>query len=169
MSVPGWSGAGYIILDPDTGSGAYKIAGGSNGGHLDLANVVFHISASMHLNWDQGIAKLSPIFTGIAKFLGVAAFINTAFLLAEHCNPVIAGAIAAMLYAFNSMVSSLMLGIIISNPWSAFIFAIAFSVIMAVIMNLINQMVTDVASFMCRHAFLNSRGGKNELEYERIV
>lgn len=31
ISVPGWSGAGYIILDPETGAGAYKIAGGGNG------------------------------------------------------------------------------------------------------------------------------------------
>lgn len=34
VSVPGWSGAGYIILDPDTGVGAYKISGGGNGGFL---------------------------------------------------------------------------------------------------------------------------------------
>jgi len=32
VSVPGWSGAGYIILDPDEGDGAYKISGGGNGG-----------------------------------------------------------------------------------------------------------------------------------------
>lgn len=31
VNVPGWSGAGYIITDPDTGAGAYKIAGGGNG------------------------------------------------------------------------------------------------------------------------------------------
>jgi len=31
VSVPGWSGAGYIITDSDTGAGAYKIAGGANG------------------------------------------------------------------------------------------------------------------------------------------
>ncbi|MCU7849529.1 MAG: hypothetical protein KZQ89_16370 [Candidatus Thiodiazotropha sp. (ex Lucinoma kastoroae)] len=31
VSVPGWSGAGYIILDPDTGAGAYKISGGTYG------------------------------------------------------------------------------------------------------------------------------------------
>jgi hypothetical protein len=29
--VNGWTGSGYIVLDPDTGSGAYKIAGGANG------------------------------------------------------------------------------------------------------------------------------------------
>jgi transglutaminase-like putative cysteine protease len=34
IMVPGWTGAAYIILDPDTGSGAYKIAGGQNGGFL---------------------------------------------------------------------------------------------------------------------------------------
>ena len=28
ISVPGWSGAGYIIMDPETGIGAYKIGGG---------------------------------------------------------------------------------------------------------------------------------------------
>ena len=33
VSVPGWTGAGYIILDPVAGDGAYKIAGGANGGY----------------------------------------------------------------------------------------------------------------------------------------
>ena len=32
VSVPGYIGARYIILDPITGHGAYKIAGGENGG-----------------------------------------------------------------------------------------------------------------------------------------
>lgn len=34
ISVNGWTGCGYIILDPDTGAGAYKISGGANGGAL---------------------------------------------------------------------------------------------------------------------------------------
>ena len=34
ISVPGWSGAGYIIMDPETGIGAYKIGGGMNGSFL---------------------------------------------------------------------------------------------------------------------------------------
>lgn len=32
ISVSGWVGAGYIVLDPDTGAGAYMISGGANGG-----------------------------------------------------------------------------------------------------------------------------------------
>lgn len=36
ISVPGWTGEGYVILDPATGDGAWKIAGGQNGGFLLL-------------------------------------------------------------------------------------------------------------------------------------
>ncbi|NND83359.1 MAG: transglutaminase domain-containing protein [Gammaproteobacteria bacterium] len=34
IQVPGWSGAGYVILDTDTGAGSYKISGGGNGSYL---------------------------------------------------------------------------------------------------------------------------------------
>lgn len=34
ITQSGWTGSGYIITDPATGAGAYKIAGGFNGGGL---------------------------------------------------------------------------------------------------------------------------------------
>ncbi|MEJ2572353.1 MAG: transglutaminase-like domain-containing protein [Gammaproteobacteria bacterium] len=37
ITFNGWTGTGYIILDPETGAGAYKIGGGSNGGDLEGA------------------------------------------------------------------------------------------------------------------------------------
>jgi len=33
----GWSGFGYILLDPNIGDGAYKISGGKNGSYMQLA------------------------------------------------------------------------------------------------------------------------------------
>ncbi|MEY8215224.1 MAG: hypothetical protein RPR97_12195 [Colwellia sp.] len=36
LDFNGWIGEGYIILDPHTGAGAYKIAGGGNGGFIDV-------------------------------------------------------------------------------------------------------------------------------------
>ena len=36
ITYAGWTGAGYTIIDPDTGAGAYKISGGANGGELYL-------------------------------------------------------------------------------------------------------------------------------------
>ena len=37
----GWTGSGYIIFDPDTGSGAYKISGGADGAIVVIALLVF--------------------------------------------------------------------------------------------------------------------------------
>ncbi|MBI3546323.1 MAG: hypothetical protein HY081_06980 [Gammaproteobacteria bacterium] len=45
ISVPGWTGEGYILFDPDTGAGAYKITGGANGGGVFWLTVAFLIGA----------------------------------------------------------------------------------------------------------------------------
>ena len=37
IAIPGFRGSGYIILDPDTGMGAYKISGGKNGSYAAIA------------------------------------------------------------------------------------------------------------------------------------
>ena len=51
VSVPGWSGAGYIIFDPVTGDGAYKIGGGLNGSFLEkLTAVLAGFFASIFLS-----------------------------------------------------------------------------------------------------------------------
>lgn len=39
IDIPGWTGAGYIIFDPITGAGAYKIGGGANGKYLSAEEV----------------------------------------------------------------------------------------------------------------------------------
>lgn len=51
----GWTGSGYIIFDPLTGSGAYKISGGVNGGEFLLSGVGL-----------VGIALIG--FAGVATF-----------------------------------------------------------------------------------------------------
>ncbi len=41
ISVHGWTGEGYILFDPVTGDGAYKIAGGANGGFIFWGTILF--------------------------------------------------------------------------------------------------------------------------------
>jgi hypothetical protein len=41
ISVSGWTGSGYVILDPSTGDGAWKISGGANGNYLKWALTIF--------------------------------------------------------------------------------------------------------------------------------
>ena len=43
ITQSGWTGSGYIITDPETGAGAYKISGGANGAAL----VVFFIAVAL--------------------------------------------------------------------------------------------------------------------------
>lgn len=45
ISVPGWTGEGYVLFDPVTGAGAYKITGGTNGGFLFWSTVIMLCTA----------------------------------------------------------------------------------------------------------------------------
>ena len=73
VSVPGWSGAGYIITDPMTGDGAYKISGGGNGGGLAfyifgafIGLVISEIFITVILSATGG-----PMTVGAAAMLGI--------------------------------------------------------------------------------------------------
>jgi hypothetical protein len=41
ITQSGWTGSGYIITDPATGAGAYKISGGANGAALYIIAALF--------------------------------------------------------------------------------------------------------------------------------
>jgi hypothetical protein len=69
VSVPGYSGAGYIIFDPITGEGAYKISGGQSGGFFGFALAFIMVAA------------LFFVTTGwIAVLVGVLGFIAHAIM-----------------------------------------------------------------------------------------
>ena len=61
--MPGYVGAGYIVFDPVSGDGAYKISGGGNGGLLNKLKLNVMLFAGA---WSS-FAKKHPI---IAKALG---------------------------------------------------------------------------------------------------
>jgi hypothetical protein len=66
ITVGGWTGVGYIIADPETGAGAYRISGGGNGGILDGRQV-------------GALFGLTLIFSGAA--LGVLGMYLSGILL----------------------------------------------------------------------------------------
>jgi hypothetical protein len=43
ITFNGWTGCGYIIIDPNTGAGAYMISGGMNGMVLRIMTVIYFI------------------------------------------------------------------------------------------------------------------------------
>ncbi|MFT6927225.1 MAG: hypothetical protein ACJAZP_002854 [Psychromonas sp.] len=68
----GWTGSGYIVTDNDTGAGAYKISGGSNGGFLNTINSYPLIWAALSFAV-AFIPFIGPILAIGAGILSIAA------------------------------------------------------------------------------------------------
>jgi hypothetical protein len=94
ITVPGWSGAGYIIFDSETGDAAYKISGGRNGGQLDpdttksMADLVTYqaLALDLKLLLMEGAGKaavLTTIKTLSKAFIKIGIFADLVGLLAN--------------------------------------------------------------------------------------
>ena len=68
ITLNGWSGTGYIILDPNTGAGAYMIGGGLDGGSTLLKD--------NNLAW-----FLMGMLTGAVASAGAAMMLSGSILL----------------------------------------------------------------------------------------
>ena len=124
VSVPGWSGAGYIILDPDTGVGAYKIAGGSNGGFLKEIK----IKAMFFMGWWKSFAKNHPaIAKGVGGSIGliIGTVINVVDLLTTCEDIGIALAISMVILLWNFIFLALNVMLVASGVGAVGIFALA--------------------------------------------
>src|SRR3989344_4011810 len=83
ISVPGWIGEGYILFDPVTGAGAYKITGGGNGGDTPLLDggkpLLFASVASdtPQPDWKDLVQKIGTLF---AAFLGLVSHVAGFFV-----------------------------------------------------------------------------------------
>jgi len=75
ITVGSWTGVGYIIADPETGAGAYRISGGSNGGTLDF---LAGFGAGLGLG---AILGLTIFASGIWFWVGILAFIHAFALI----------------------------------------------------------------------------------------
>jgi hypothetical protein len=68
ISVPGWSGAGYVITDPETGAGAWKIGGGLNGAFLLFLGAIL-LTLGVFL-FTAAVGILLITYGVIAMFIG---------------------------------------------------------------------------------------------------
>ncbi|HEX7025757.1 MAG TPA: transglutaminase domain-containing protein, partial [Gammaproteobacteria bacterium] len=66
ISYYGWQGYGYIIVDPETGSGAYKISGGLNGGETIFEGLQAYFS--LLIDSQAQLKYLAPLFKQLLKF-----------------------------------------------------------------------------------------------------
>jgi len=85
INFNGWNGCGYLIIDPETGAGAYMISGGSSGAMVIIAITFSILILLAALAVPGSVTFLGPLmyaasgsfmeqFGVIAVFLGVSAF-----------------------------------------------------------------------------------------------
>lgn len=135
ISIPGWTGAGYIIIDPKIGDGAYKISGGMNGSFVEALEPLAWL---LQIIKDVAIAISNNI---VLKFIDlfVSIYINTSKML-EQCSGLMA--FAALLVIITLMVVVFAV---------AFLFAIISGLIFGIIMSLlINNFILPAFLRLCR-------------------
>ncbi len=125
----GWVGAGYLIIDPETGAGAYKISGGSNGGFIDpekkgyddilgfigfalpflkitlLTGLSAIIALGLNVKMIMDYAKIDHKCEGLNYLIALSILVTVLGLLAFFSGPLIAIVImyAAMLSSKAAM------------------------------------------------------------------
>lgn len=74
ITQDGWSGAGYIIIDPQTGAGAYEIEGGARGSILPLLDNIQKYLITPHVTGFAEGAGLRAFSESFGNFAGVFSF-----------------------------------------------------------------------------------------------
>ncbi|MCJ8503199.1 hypothetical protein, partial [Desulfatitalea alkaliphila] len=81
INFHGWIGEGYMVIDPNTGAGAYMIAGGSNGGFIIFAqDYTTNLNMSMAFFF-VGVTKLTRTILGLFTSGAVAKTFGTVTVL----------------------------------------------------------------------------------------
>ncbi len=84
ITVAGWTGAGYIISDPETGAGAYRISGGRNGATFIALMTGVAQGAAVGAMTTMFFASIAAGGLAVlAMTLFIAAFLLPMFLLVK--------------------------------------------------------------------------------------
>jgi transglutaminase-like putative cysteine protease len=119
VSVPGWSGAGYIIYDSATGEGAYKISGGANGGVFVGGVGILGIFLVAMAGVMSGAVVVAPFLLALVLSLALHLIILE---LIFNDDLDISATSDQLLAIAGTVVSAI--GFIVSAPITAFIMAV---------------------------------------------
>ena len=122
INFNGWVGEGYIILDPETGAGAYKIAGGGNGGFTLIGYVINTLTFFYGL-LESVASKLGskmPVLGKIVQYLEIAKFVQSLLSAGIQCKSGLSAVLFFM--TLTALLTTLVIDLVLSftNPIAAF-------------------------------------------------
>jgi hypothetical protein len=108
----GWTGSGYVIIDPDTGAGGYKLNGGGNGGYLSDNEATVWGIIGFAAGLISSIAGVTFLWFALAIIIAINLIIE-AYIDNITSNGSCAGAMSSMIIASSlfTLLGLLSLGI----------------------------------------------------------
>jgi hypothetical protein len=104
ITANGWTGSGFIILDPESGAGAYKISGGANGGYYTLVADAASALASIILGALGVSLFFAPVMVGLVFSATSLAILGLSYWVAI----LIGGGVRDPAYDFYTNLISIM-------------------------------------------------------------
>ena len=86
ITQSGWTGAGFIIIDPSTGAGAYLIEGGTNGGILEFIDNLQKYLFTPHITGFSYGAGFKVFADSFANFAGLFSFVVDILSFMDRCS-----------------------------------------------------------------------------------
>jgi len=150
LSVGTWQGVGYLIIDPETGAGAYKISGGTNGGILDFIGGPGSLISYIFTEY-QASGKLMGVPKSILESLGAwgtyLTFLFDILELSSKCSgDMLTGAIIVYTAA---VLASIALMVVLAAFFPAFFWT---ALIIGVIMGELLTAFRDMLGRMCERS-----------------
>ena len=135
----GWNGVGYLIIDPSTGAGAYKISGGSDGSNIamDVSKILLNtLSNELDIFISPAnAASLTPTSPNIDACL-------TALFSGPYVAAILIGALANTMKIIRNFLPLGLSGVLIIT------FFIVFTILLAVrLLDVIYECIKSAAAF----------------------
>jgi len=120
VSIPGFTGFGYAILDQQTNVGAWKISGGTNGGETNdftdnvllFGEILFETVAGLA---DSG-AEIPRYFAKLFGYVGLMLELVTTFVQCKDTAPIRAIISAIILFAVVAGIVAAFVAVSVVNP-----------------------------------------------------
>lgn len=118
LNVNGWIGAGYIIYDPVTGDGAYRISGGKNGAFIALFFGMILVLVGLVLLWITApiLASGAVLYTSVglisvglsASIIGLLSDLDLFFLFLDRYSNVVTYLSVVAVFAHFGLLGGIM-------------------------------------------------------------
>ena len=138
-----WSGSGYTIIDPETGAGAYRITGGTNGSETVKKGADAFKFASLLSNIFSPGSATATSLRRVSVALSFVAGLGQIF---ENCANRISGSEIAFIIAIYTIISIVMV-LLLANVGIFAWFILA--TLLEIVRNFVNQVLFYLAG--CRY------------------